>query len=153
GALVRRDVDVLGRLAREAEAGVFLSIPFADDAMGRAIEPNASPPSQRFETLSILSAAGIRTGVGIAPVIPGLNDSQIPEILARARRAGARRAFLTLLRLPAETLPVFEERLAAAYPDRAARVWSGLRQMRGGKRNESQFGARMHGVGPRWAAI
>jgi len=144
---------VLSRLAREAAAVVYVSIPFADDAVGRAIEPNASLASQRFETIARLSEAGIRTGVSVAPVIPGLNDSDIASVLSRAREAGARSAFLTLLRLPAEVLPVFEERLREAFPDRAARIWSNLEQTRGGKRNESRFGARMEGVGPRWAAI
>ncbi len=153
GALVRRDVDVLSRLAREAAAVVYVSVPFADDAVGRAIEPNASLPSQRFETIARLSEAGIRTGVSVAPVIPGLNDSDIASVLSRARAAGARSAFLTLLRLPAEVLPVFEERIREAFPDREARIWSNLEQTRGGKRNESRFGARMEGVGPRWAAI
>jgi DNA repair photolyase len=153
GALVRRDIDVLSRLAREAEAVVYVSVPFADDATARAIEPNASLPSQRIETIRLLSEAGIRTGVSVAPVIPGLNDSDIAAVLGRARTAGARSAFLTLLRLPAEVLPVFEERLKEAFPDRAARVWSNLEQTRGGKRNEYRFGARMEGVGPRWAAI
>ena len=153
GALVRRDVDVLSRLAHEAEAVVYVSVPFADDAMGRAMEPNASLPSQRIETIATLSEAGIRTGVSVAPVIPGLNDSDMASVLSRARAAGARSAFLTLLRLPAEVLPVFEERLQEAFPDRAARVWSNLEQTRGGKRNDHRFGARMEGVGPRWAAI
>ncbi len=152
GALVRRDIDILSRLARESEAVVYVSVPFADDAAGRAMEPNASLPSQRIETIALLSAAGIRTGVSVAPVIPGLNDSDIAAVLSRAREAGARSAFLTLLRLPAEVLPVFEERLADAFPDRAARIWSNLEQTRGGKKNESRFGARMEGVGPRWAA-
>ncbi len=153
GALVRRDIDILSRLTRESEAVVYVSVPFADDAVGRAMEPNASLPSQRIETLARLSEAGIRTGVSVAPVIPGLNDSDIAAVLSRAREAGARSAFLTLLRLPAEVLPVFEERLAEAFPDRAARIWSNLEQTRGGKKNESRFGARMEGVGPRWAAI
>jgi DNA repair photolyase len=153
GALVRRDVDILSQLTRESAAVVYVSVPFADDAAGRAIEPNASLPSRRIETIARLSEAGIRTGVSVAPVIPGLNDSDIAAVLSRARAAGARSAFLTLLRLPAEVLPVFEERLAEAFPDRAARVWSNLEQTRGGKKNESRFGARMEGVGPRWAAI
>ncbi|MFY9552449.1 MAG: radical SAM protein [Thermoanaerobaculia bacterium] len=153
GALVRRDLDLLSAMARETEVVVYVSIPFADDRTGRAIEPNASLPSQRFDVLDALTAAGVRAGVAIAPVIPGLNDSDIPKILARARDAGAASAFLTLLRLPAETRIVFEERLPQAFPDRAARVFSNLEQARGGKRNESRFGARMEGVGPRWAAI
>jgi DNA repair photolyase len=152
-ALIRRDVDLLARLAREARAFVSLSIPFSDDAMSRAIEPGTSPPSQRFETLRILADAGIPVGVGVAPVIPGLNDGQIAEVLRRSRAAGARRAFLLPVRLAGATLPVFRERLEAACPDRAPRVWSAILQIRGGKPNESAFGERMQGRGPRWAAI
>jgi len=153
GALVRRDADVLAALAREAQATVYVSVPFADDRAARRLEPNVSPPSQRLETIAALSAAGIRTGIAVAPVIPGLNDSDIPKLLSRAREAGASKAFLTLLRLPAETRPVFEERLAEAYPDRAARIFSNLEQTRGGRRNDSRFGSRMEGTGPRWEAI
>jgi len=121
--------------------------------MSRGIEPNTSPPSQRFETLRVLSQAGIRTGVGVAPVIPGLNDSQISSILERARAAGATSAFLTLVRLAGQTLPVFRERLEQAFPLRASKIWSAIQQVRGGKFNESRFHERMHGAGPRWAAI
>jgi DNA repair photolyase len=153
GALIRRDADLLGALAREAAATVYVSIPFADEETARAIEPNVASPAQRFETLAALSAAGVRTGVSLAPVIPGLNDSHMAEILARARQAGATGAFLTLLRLPAEVLPVFEERLKESFPDRAARVWSAIRQVRGGRLYDSRFGARMEGSGPRWDAI
>ncbi len=153
GALVRRDAELLARLSRESKVSVSLSIPFSDDAMSRAIEPNASLPSQRFETLRLLSAAGIRTGVGVAPVIPGLNDSQISEVLERARSAGATSAFLTLVRLAGQTLPVFRERLEQVFPQRASKIWSAIQQVRGGKFNESRFGLRMRGVGARWDAI
>jgi DNA repair photolyase len=153
GALIRRDADLLAALAREAGAAVYFSIPFADAEMARAIEPNVATPDQRLEALAALSAAGIATGVALAPVIPGLNDSDIPKVLARARAAGATKAFLTLLRLPAETRLVFEERIAQAFPARAAKIFSNLEQTRGGKRNESRFGDRMEGVGPRWTAI
>jgi DNA repair photolyase len=153
GALVRRDIDLLSALAREADARVFLSIAFADDETARRLEPNVALPSQRFETLALLASAGIPTGIAIAPIIPGINDSDIPALLARARAAGAGRAFLTLLRLPGEVLPVFEERLAEAFPQREKKIWSAIGQMRGGKKNESRFGARMEGVGPRWKAI
>jgi len=153
GALARRDAELLGELARRAAARVFLSIPFADDATARAVEPNAAPPSARFETLAALTRAGVPTGVGLAPVIPGLNDSDIPKVLARARKAGADRAFLTLLRLPAETLPVFEERLQESFPLRAQKILHAIEEVRGGRRNDSRFGSRMHGAGPRWEAI
>ena len=140
-------------MSREASVSVSLSIPFSDDAMSRTIEPNASLPSQRFETLRLLSAAGIRTGVGVAPVIPGLNDSQISAVLGRARSAGATSAFLTLVRLAGQTLPVFRERLEQAFPRRSSRIWSAIQQVRGGKLIESRFGLRMRGVGARWDAI
>jgi DNA repair photolyase len=153
GALVRRDADLLAALAREAEAVVYVSIPFFDDRTARALEPSVASPSQRLEAIAALTAAGVPTGVAVAPVIPGLSDSDISKVLAGAREAGARKAFLTLLRLPAETRLVFEERLREAFPDRAARIFSNLEQTRGGKRNESRFGARMEGIGPRWQAI
>jgi DNA repair photolyase len=153
GALVRRDANLLARMSRGSSVSVSLSIPFFDDAMSRSVEPNASLPSQRFETLRLLSTAGIRTGVGVAPVIPGLNDSQITAVLERARSAGATSAFLTLVRLAGQTLPVFRERLEQAFPKRAPKVWNAIQQVRGGKLNESRFGLRMRGVGARWDAI
>jgi DNA repair photolyase len=117
------------------------------------IEPGASLPSQRFETLRMLSEAGIPTGIAIAPVIPGLNDSHIAELLERARHAGAERAFMILIRLSGQTLPVFEERLAEAFPARASKVFHAIEEMRGGKRNETDFFRRMVGRGPRWQTI
>jgi len=152
-ALVRRDVELLAALARHGLAHVTLSIPFLDDAVGRAIEPGASAPHKRFETLRLLSAAGIPTGVAVAPLIPGLNDADLARILARAAECGARSAFLVLLRLPAEVRPVFLERLGAAFPERLRKVEGALREMRGGELNEARFGARMRGRGERWNSI
>lgn len=151
--LVRRDVDLLGELARVAKAHVTLSIPFADDAMARAIEPFASPPTKRFETLRVLAEAGVSCGISLGPVIPGLNDDQMPEILERAREAGATSAFLILLRLPREVRPVFEARLRDAFPLRADKVRHALLEMREGRMNDPRFGSRMRGAGPRWQLI
>lgn len=152
-ALVRRDVDVLGRLAREAAASVTVSIPFADAAMARAIEPYAPSPAARFETVRRLADVGLRVSVNVAPVIPGLNDPQVSEIVARAADAGASSLALLPVRLPAEVLPVFFERLAEAFPDRVQRVESALVQIRRGRLNDARFGSRMVGSGPRWEAI
>ncbi len=151
-ALVRRDIDVLARLSKKAALRVFLSIPFAHEATGRAMEPWASAPTTRFATLRALADAGLDTGVAIAPLIPGLNESDIPEILERARDAGVRHAFMILLRLPAEVQPVFEERVRIAFPDRAQKILNAVRDMRGGAMNRSKFGERMSGSGPRWEA-
>lgn len=153
GKLVRRDVDVLQELQRSAGCRVALSIPFADDDHARSIEPFASPPSKRFETLRVLSDAGIETAVAVAPIIPGLNDDQIPRILERARDAGVSSAFKIMLRLPNEVGPIFEARLAEAFPLRHRKVMSAIRDVRGGRDTEGRFGARMVGSGPRWAAI
>lgn len=151
--LVRRDIDILAALARDAHASVNLSIAFCDDAMARKIEPGAPLPSARFAAIRALSEAGISVGVGIAPIIPGLNDSQIAEILERAKECGARRAFKILLRLPAEVKPVFFERLAQEYPGRVGKVTHAIREMRGGKLYRAEFGARGRGEGQRWDAI
>src|SRR6266496_3626198 len=153
GALIRRDIPLLAAMSRETKVSVTLSIPFADDATGRAVEPGASLPSQRFETLRMLSDAGIETGIGIASVIPGLNDGHVAPLLQRARAAGARSAFLVLIRLSGQTLLVFEERLAEAFPDRARKIWNAIEEMRGGRRNDTRFHDRMTGRGPRWNAI
>ena len=153
GKLVRRDIDLLQDLQRKSACRVALSIPFANDEQARAIEPFASPPSKRFETLHVLANAGIETAVAVAPIIPGLNDDQIPEILTRARDAGASSAFKILLRLPLEVGPIFEARLSEAFPLRRVKVMSALRDVRGGRKNDSRFGSRMVGDGPRWAMI
>jgi DNA repair photolyase len=153
GTLVRRDLDLLAELARGPGAGVHVSIPFLDERVGRLVEPGAPAPRRRFETLRLLSDAGIETGVSISPLIPGLNESDVAGILEAARAAGARRAFLTLLRLPAEVLPVFRERLAGAFPERVRKVENGLREMKLGAWNRSEFGLRMRGSGPRWEAL
>ena len=153
GALVRRDAALLGELSARAGATVHISIPFADDALARAIEPFASSPSARFDTLRRLAEAGVRVGVMVAPIIPGLNDSQVPEVLERAAAAGASSAGHTLLRLPAEVAPVFEERLREAAPLRAGKVLSALSELHGGRLNDPRFGSRMRGSGPRWQAI
>ena len=153
GPLVARDIDVLAALSRRASVTVTISVPFIDDEMGRRIEPYVARASRRLEALAELSAAGIRTGLSISPVIPGLNDSQIPQILARARECGASSAFMTLLRLPAEVLPVFDARLKEAEPLRHGHVLSAIRDVRRGRLNSGEFGDRMSGHGPRWQAI
>lgn len=152
-ALITRDIELLAQLAQQARLMVFLSIPFADDAGGRALEPGAAAIHRRFETLRALSDAGIETGVSVSPIIPGLNDEDMAEVLARAHEAGARYAFHTLLRLPAEVKPVFLTRLREALPLRADKVEHAVREMRSGELYDSRFGARMRGAGPRWEAI
>lgn len=151
--LVMRDADLFARINEVSGATVYQSIPFADDATARLIEPQAPSPSRRFEAMRRLTAAGVPVGVLIAPLIPGLNDREMPEVLERAAEAGAKWAGYMPLRLPGNVRPVFMERLAAAMPDRAARVEARIREMRDGKMNEPAFGARMRGTGNYWESV
>jgi DNA repair photolyase len=146
-ALIERDTELLLELNRVAGAHITLSIPFADDAMARKIEPYATPPSRRFKTVERLSQAGLSIGVNVAPVIPGLSDSQIPEIVARAAAAGAKSLGMIVVRLPGSVQAVFEERITQHFPLSVGKVLARTREMRGGKLNDPNFGARMKGTG------
>lgn len=151
-ALIRRDIDLLASLTREASLGVFFTIPFTDRDVARAVEPFAPLPEARFRAMSELAAAGITVGIGIAPVIPGLT-SDIPVLLKRAKEAGATQAFINMLRLPGSVAPYFEQRLRATLPTKADRVFARIREAREGKINSSVFGERMRGKGEYWEAI
>lgn len=153
GALVLRDLDVLTRLRQQSWIRVYFSIPFADDAVARKMEPHAPSVGKRFEVMKALSDAGISTGISIAPVIPGLNDEAMPELLERARAAGARTATFSLLRLSGSVEPVFLERIKEAFPDRFAKITNRLREVRGGRLSESAFFDRHHGTGIYWQMI
>lgn len=153
GALVARDAKLLGELAQRAGVRVTVSIAFSDETMARALEPNAPLPSARFAALRALHDAGVPVGLALAPVIPGINDAQIAEVLERAAACGADEAFTTLLRLPAELKEVFTQRLQEAFPGRAKKVLNAIREMRGGELYRSGFGTRQVGEGARWSAI
>lgn len=152
-AVIRRDADILAALARDAYAHVTISAAFATDEDGRKIEPWASPISRRFETMRMLHEAGVPVGISLAPIIPGLNDAHIPELLERAKEHGASTAFMTLVRLSAEVKQVFIERVRAAFPDREQKIENAIREMRGGGLNNANFHDRMVGLGPRWKTI
>jgi len=150
-ALIRRDIDVLEKLTREASVGVYFSIPFSDSEIARAVEPFAPSPKARFAAMKQLADAGIQVGIGIAPTIPGLT-TDIPGLLERAKECGATKAFLNMLRLPGSVAPYFEQRLRQKLPTKAERVLNRIRDARGGKLNSSVFHDRMHGQGQYWDA-
>src|SRR6266540_408371 len=152
-ALVERDVDVLAELGRVASAHVTISIPFWDAERARAIEPYAPSPARRLRTIETLAKAGLSVGVNVAPIIPGLNDQDIPRILTAARGAGATSAGSVLLRLPGSVKAVFEERLRAAMPLTVDRVLHRIRETRGGELYDSRFGVRGRGEGAYALAI
>lgn len=151
--LIVRDLDVLAELHRRARVRIYTSVAFADDAVARRIEPGAPPPSRRFDAIRRLTDAGLRVGVMVAPIIPGLNDREIPAVLERAAEAGARSASFTALRLPGSVRPVFLDRLHETMPERGKRVVARLRAMRGGELNDPRFGHRMTAHGPYWESI
>jgi len=146
--LVTRDIDILADMARRNLAEVFLSVTTLDKDLARAMEPRASTPQRRLDAIRALATAGIPAGIMTAPMIPGLNDHEMEAILDAAVDAGATRAGYVPLRLPLEIKELFEEWLKTHRPDRAERVLSLIRQMRGGKLYDAEFGSRMRGEGP-----
>ena len=146
-ALVLRDLDLLGPMAADGLVHVNVSVTTLDPTLARSMEPRASAPAARLRAVRDLSAAGVPVRVLVGPVVPGLTDAEMPAILAAARDAGAGAAGYTMLRLPLVVAPVFREWLGRAFPDRAGRVEGRVRDVRGGRLNDSAFGRRMCGTG------
>lgn len=152
--LIRRDLDLLKRLHERAGVSVHISLPILDAAHCRALEPLAPSPQARLETLRLIAERGIPVGVAVAPVIPGLSDHEVPQILERAAAAGASSAFLILLRLTQGVAPVFAERMAAVLPERAQRVQNALEEIRGSQGNSRhEFHERFRASNDRWRVV
>jgi len=145
--LVTRDIDILVELAQHRAVAVFLSITTLDEDLTGTLEPRTSRPQRRLAAIAALSRAGIPVGVMVAPVIPGLNDHEIPRILLAAQKAGAQYAGYILLRLPYGVAEMFEDWLSRNCPERKKRVLNRIRSMRGGKLSDSRFKSRMRGEG------
>jgi DNA repair photolyase len=146
-ALVLRDLDIIKQLAADNLVHVYLSITTLDPDLAREMEPRTSIPSARLRAVKTLSESGIPVGVMTAPIIPGLNESEIPQLLEAIKDAGAIRAYYILLRLPLTVEPVFLEWLNRVRPNHEEKVLGRIRQVRGGKLNSSAWGERMLGQG------
>jgi DNA repair photolyase len=146
--LLLRDLDILTRMAKRNLVKVAISVTTLDPKLARVMEPRAPTPPRRLEALRQLSAAGIPSSVMVAPVIPAINDADIERILDAAAAAGVSGAGYVLLRLPLEVRDLFKEWLMANFPDRYRHVFALIRQMRGGKDYDAQWGKRMTGSGP-----
>jgi DNA repair photolyase len=146
-ALIVRDLDLLQQMAKDRLVHVFLSITSLNPELARTMEPRTSIPAARLRAVRMLAEAGIPVGVMTAPIIPGLNDSEIPAILEAARAAGAQAAGYVFLRLPLTVEPVFREWLRRTQPLKVERVEQRLLQSRGGKMSVSKWGERMRGSG------
>ncbi len=151
-ALVERDLDLIAPMAADRLAAVYVSITTLDGALARAMEPRAAAPARRLRTIETLARAGVPVGVSVSPVIPFLNEPELERILLAARDAGASTAFSIVLRLPWEVNPLFQQWLEQQVPDRAARIMARVRDMRGGKDYDADFGTRMTGQGV-WARL
>jgi DNA repair photolyase len=152
-ALVLRDLDILVQLASENLTSVCLSITTLDRDLARRMEPRTSSPEQRLLAVEQLSKAGVPVSVNAAPVIPGLNDEELPSILREASERGATGAGYTMVRLPYAVKDLFVGWLKQEFPSKADKVLNRITDVRDGKLNDSQFGSRMSGTGEIATAI
>lgn len=152
GTLIERDLDILVPMAAAGLLRVGISVTTLQRDLSRKMEPRAATPARRLETIRRLTAAGIPVRAMLAPVVPGLTDHEIEPLLEAVAEAGAQAASFIALRLPLEVSPLFQEWLAAHYPDRAAKVMGRVREMHGGRDYDAEFGKRMRGQGV-WADL
>lgn len=145
--LVTRDIDVLSELAAHRAVGVNLSITTLDEKLQRVMEPRTSVPKRRLLAVEKLAAAGVPVGIMVAPIIPGITDEEMADILKAARDAGAQWAGYVVLRLPHAVAPLFEDWLAHHFPERKEKVLNRVRSMRSGKLYDSTWGERGSGTG------
>jgi DNA repair photolyase len=145
--LVTRDIDILAGMAGDRLCSAHITVTSLDSELSRRLEPRASLPAHRLDAIAKLAQAGIPTGVVIAPVIPGLNDHEIPAILRAARQAGATRASFSIIRLPHAVKEIFISWLEEHVPGSAEKILDRIRDLRGGALNSARFGDRMRGGG------
>jgi DNA repair photolyase len=151
--MVTRDIDVLAKLAKFNAARVAISLTTLDAKLASAMEPRASSPRDRLLAIRELCDAGIPVIVMTSPIIPGLNDHEIPSLLEAAKEAGAIKAGWTMMRLPFELKTLFLEWLQRCVPQKASRIEHLIREVRGGNMSDPRFGTRMRGEGKTADAI
>jgi DNA repair photolyase len=145
---ITRDLDILGEMGRANLAKAAVSVTTLDRRLARTMEPRAATPEKRLDAIKRLADAGCPTVVMFAPIVPGLNDHELEAVLERSAEAGARYAGYVVLRLPLEIKDLWREWLESEHPDRARRVMSLVRQMRGGQDYDPEWGKRQRGEGP-----
>lgn len=149
---IRRDLDLLSEMAELDLVSVAVSLTSVDDSLAGKLEPRAARPSLRLRTIEALSEAGVPASILVAPLIPGLNDEEVPKILEAAASRGAQSASYVLLRLPGAVKDVFIDWIEEHFPNRKSRILGRLRDLREGELNQTEFGRRMRGQGE-WARI
>jgi DNA repair photolyase len=146
-SLILRDVDLLADLAKDNLVHVYMSITTLNEELRRAMEPRTASAQKRLQTVETLSKAGVPVGIMNAPIIPGLNHHEIPDIIKAAADHGALSAGMTVVRLNGSIGKIFEDWLQKNFPDRFDKVWNQICSMHGGNVNDSEFGRRMSGEG------
>jgi len=149
---IERDIDLIAPMAASGLVAIYVSITTLDPQLARTMEPRAAAPHRRLKTIETLAKAGVPVGVSVSPMIPFLNLHDMEHILEAARDAGATAASSIVLRLPWEVSPLFQQWLKQHVPERAERIMARVREMRGGKDNDPNFGTRMTGTGI-WAQM
>lgn len=145
--LIERDLDLLQQAAGLNLVSVYISVTTLDKQLARNLEPRASAPTRRLETIQTLANAGIPVSVLVAPIIPVLTEAELETILAHTREMGARSAGYILLRLPHELKQLFRDWLASHYPNQLEHVMNRISEMHGGKAYDHSYGKRMSGQG------
>jgi DNA repair photolyase len=151
-SLIERDIDLIAPMAEKGLAAAAITITTLDGEIARTLEPRAAAPARRLRAIRTLTEAGIPVSVSVAPIIPFITEPEIERILEAAKDAGAVGAHYVVLRMPWEVNPLFHQWLYAHFPDRAQRVLNRMKDMRGGKEYDSDFGKRMTGEGI-WADL
>lgn len=146
-SLITRDLDILSDLAKDNLVHVYISITTLNEELRRVMEPRTASAIKRLQTVEALSKAGVPVGIMTAPIIPGLNHHEIPDIIKAAADHGALNAGMTIVRLNGSIGKIFEDWLRKNFPDRFDKVWNQICSMHGGSVNDSQFGRRMSGEG------
>ncbi|RZA06362.1 MAG: PA0069 family radical SAM protein [Moraxellaceae bacterium] len=146
-SMIERDIDIIADMASKHQAVAAITITTLDHSISRTLEPRAASPTRRLETIRRLANAGIPVAVSIAPIIPFITEQELEKVLTAAVEAGATSAGYTILRLPWEVNPLFQQWLETHFPERAERVMNRVRDMRGGKDYDATFGSRMRGDG------
>lgn len=146
-SLILRDLDLLTDLSKDNLVHVYISITSLDENLRRVMEPRTASAAKRLQTVEVLANAGVPVGIMNAPIIPGLNHHEIPNLLKAAAEHGAQTAGMTIVRLNGSIGKIFEDWLRKNFPDRFDKVWNQICAMHGGNVNDSQFGRRMSGEG------
>ncbi|MGK7394966.1 MAG: PA0069 family radical SAM protein [Candidatus Cyclobacteriaceae bacterium M3_2C_046] len=152
-SLILRDLDILGELARENLVRVMVSLTTLDEKLREKMEPRTASAKKRLQVIEILNQKGIPAGVMTAPVVPGLNNHEIPQLISAAADAGAMKAGYTVVRLNGAVKELFHDWLFKVFPERADKVWNQICQLHGGQVNDTQWGRRIKGEGPLALAI